>query len=55
MTVEKIKQQNLFEIATMRFKTIIAEANQEVTLKLAPAAGIEGVIVIWQQPLPSIN
>jgi hypothetical protein len=55
ITVEKIKQQNLLEIATMRFETIIAEANQEVTLKLAPAADIEGVIIIWQRPLPPIN
>ena len=55
MTLEKINQQNILEIAAMRFKTIITEASQEVTLKLAPEPGIQGYIVLLQPALPSIH
>jgi len=55
MTLEKINHQNILEIAAMRFKTVVAEASQEVTLTLAPEAGIQGFIVLLQSPLPSIH
>jgi len=54
MTPDKINAQNMLEIATMRFKTIIAQTDQEVMLKLTPEAGIQGFFVLLQPSLPSI-
>jgi hypothetical protein len=55
MTIEKISQQKTMELAAMRFKTIVAEANEEVRLKLPAEAGVHGFIVLLQPPLPSIR
>jgi hypothetical protein len=56
MTPDKINinAQNMLEIATIRCKTIIAQADREVMLKLTPEAGIQGFIVLLQPSLPSI-
>jgi len=57
MKHDKINQPNILEIATMRFKTVVAEAraNQAVTLELPVESGINGFIVFLQPPLPCIN
>jgi hypothetical protein len=55
MTIKTINQQNILKTAAMRFKMIVAEADQEVTLKLSPTAEAEGFIVLWQPSLPSIH
>ena len=55
MTFKTPNQQNILEIAALRFTTIFAEADQEVTLKLPADAGGQGFIVLLQQSLPSIR
>ena len=55
MTPENPRLQNIHEIAAMRFKALVAEAHQEVTLKLYLDAGIQGLMVGLQPPLPSTH
>ncbi len=47
MNQNKIVQPNVLEIATMRFKTVVAQvkADQAVTLELPVESGINGFIV----------
>jgi hypothetical protein len=52
---EKINEFNILEIGAMRFKTIIAEADQDFALNLTPEAGIQGFIVLLRLSLPSIS
>jgi glutaminase len=57
MTHNKLTNQNLLEIAALRFKTIVTEAtdSQSVTLELPMESGVQGFIVLVQPALPSIN
>ena len=55
MTLEKINQQSTLEIAAMQFRTVVAEADQELILKLGPVAGVDGYLVLLQPSLPSIH
>jgi len=55
MTHETMRAQIIFRIAAMRFKTVIADADQEVILKLTPDEGILGFIVLLRPALPSIS
>jgi hypothetical protein len=55
MIIEPINPQSILKTAAMRFKMIVAEADQEVTLKLSPSAEAEGFIIVWQPALPSIR
>lgn len=57
MEHNKIIRPNVLETATMRFKTVVAEAgaNQAVTLELPVESGIHGFIVFLQPPIPCIN
>lgn len=56
MNIEAQTTQNLLKLASLRFKTIVAETreNQPLTLSLPTEAGIQGFIVILQPGLPSI-
>ena len=55
MTHVTISEQNILKIAAMRFKTVIADADQDVILKLTPDEGIHGFIVLLRPALPSIS
>ena len=55
VTIEKLNLHTLMEISAMRFKTIVAEADEEVRLKLPTDAGVHGFIVLLQPRLPSIH
>ena len=54
MTPEKTTRQSILEIAALRLKTVVAEADQDVTLKFKPETGVQGYIVLLQPSLPSI-
>lgn len=47
----------VLETATMRFKTVVAEAgaNRAVTLELPVESDINGFIILLQPSLPCIN
>lgn len=55
MTHETMSEQNILKIAAMRFKTVIANADQDVMLKLTPDEGIQGFIVLLRPALPTIS
>jgi hypothetical protein len=55
MTYETMSEQNIFRIDAMRFKTVIADADQDFMLKLTPDEGIQGFIVLLRPALPSIS
>ena len=56
MTKEPNTQPNIFKIASMRFKTVVAEAGgrRSVTLTLPTDPDVQGFIVLLQPTLPSI-
>ncbi|MDR3457133.1 MAG: hypothetical protein P4N60_06775 [Verrucomicrobiae bacterium] len=55
MTIEKISHKKIMDLAAMRFKTIVAEADEEIRLKLPADVGVHGFIVLLQPALPSIH
>ena len=57
MKSDKLNPPNIFEIASLRFKAIVAEAgeNQGVIVTVPLDAGINGLIVLLQPALPSIH
>jgi hypothetical protein len=55
MIPKQINEPNIVEIGALRFKTIIAKADQDFALKLTPEAGIQGFIVLLRPSLPSIS
>ena len=57
MMKPKIINQNILEIDSLRFQTIVAETGTTltVTLELPIEAGVDGIIVLLQPPLPCIN
>ena len=57
MMTPKIFNQNILEIASMRFQIIVAETmtNLPVTLELPVEPGVHGFIVLLQPSLPCIN
>jgi hypothetical protein len=57
MINEQSNLPNVVKLATMRFKTIIAEAmdSQPITLSLPADSSVQGFIVILKPALPSID
>ena len=53
----KIFQQNILEIASLRFQTVVAETgtNLEIALELPVEQGVHGFIVLLRPSLPCIN
>ena len=49
-----INSQDIVNINSMRFKTLVAEGNDEFNLKLTREDGIQGFIVFLRPSLPSI-
>ena len=57
MNQNKFNQPDILEIASLRFKAIVAEAggDQQVTLVLPIEAGVQGFVILLQRALPCIN
>jgi hypothetical protein len=57
MTQHPHEHQNILKIASMRFRTVIAQAEdrQSITLTLPADPDVEGFIVLLQPVLPSIS
>lgn len=55
MTYENHNQPSLLEIVNAQIKAHCTESRQVIALNLPPESGVEGVVILWQLPLPSIH